>query len=320
MKRESLGQINIPENVYFIWGSGKTTAANELARRFCCYIYHTDDSRAKHFRNADPTINKALCRNAPDYWALDPEDALQWEHDIVREMTPMIIADLTELAAQHKTVICEGDIDVDLIAPLTTRIVVISNHGRGYDFFDRPEQRHMLDGIKNRTDLTEAEKERRIQNAYKIVGGGNAIDKPQEAKSQEKPREVTQLGVKEIIRDDNTTVQQTADEIAAYFGFDVWYHGSPIELTELKTGSTITRWKELAEAFSHKPDTLSYDVVGGNIRHNGQIDGFLHVVDEPLVEGLDIYKHPTTTMDDGVEWLTKRYLKVRKIVTTEITK
>lgn len=300
--------VSIPENVYFIWGSGKTTAANELARRFGCYVYHTDENRAKHFRNANPLIHTALCRDVPDYWALDPNDALQWEHDIVREMTPMIIADLTELASRHKIVVCEGDIDVDLIAPLTTHIVYISNHGKEYDFFDRPKQRHMLDGIRNRTDLIEAEKEQRIQNAYRIVSGG---------KSMEKPREVTQLGVKEIVRDDNATVQQTVDKIAAYFKFDIWYHGSPIELTVLRTGSTITRWRKLAEAFSHKPDKLSYDTVGGCIRHNGQIDGFLHVVDEPLIEGIDIYKHPNTTMDDGVEWLTKRPLKLRKIYKTK---
>ena len=162
----------------------------------------------------------------------------------------------------------------------------------------------MLDGICKRTDLTEAEKEQRIQNAYKIVSG---------EKSMERSREVTQLGVKEIVRDDNTTVQQTVDKIAAYFKFDIWYHGSPIELTVLRTGSTITRWRELAEAFSHKPDKLCYDTVGGSIRHNGQIDGFLHVVDEPLIEGIDIYKHPNTSMDDGVEWLTKWPLKLRKI-------
>lgn len=243
-----------------------------------------------------------MYRDVPDYFALATEDARQWESDIVREMTPMIAADLIELAAQHKTVICEGDIDVNIIAPLTRHIIYISNHGKSYDFFDRSEQRHMLDGIRNRTDLTE-EKEQRIRNAYAIVGGG---------KSSKQPREVTQLGVKEIIRDDNTTVQQTADEISAYFRFDIWYHGSPLELTELAVGSTITRWRGLAEAFSHKPQMLSYDTVGGSISHNGQLDGFLYVVDEPLVEGADIYKHPATTMDDGVEWLTKRPLKLRR--------
>lgn len=208
--------LHIPDNVYFIWGSGKTTAANELSRRFGCYVYHTDDSRAKHFQNADPQLQPAMCRDVPDYFALATEDARQWENDIVREMTPMIIADLIELAAQHKTVICEGDIDVDMIAPLTTRIVYISNHGKGYDFFDRPEQRHMLDEIRSRTDLTEAEKDQRIQNVYAIVGGEESL---------KQPREVAQLGVNEIFRDNCTTIEQTADAIAKYFRWEGVYHG-----------------------------------------------------------------------------------------------
>lgn len=34
----------------------------------------------------------------------------------------------------------------------------------------------------------------------------------------------------------------------------VWYHGSNMLFSELRISSTITQWKELAEAFSHKPD------------------------------------------------------------------
>jgi hypothetical protein len=37
-----------------------------------------------------------------------------------------------------------------------------------------------------------------------------------------------------------------------------WYHGSPAEMDNLCEGSTITQWKELAEAFSAKPSTLEY--------------------------------------------------------------
>ncbi len=92
-----------------------------------------------------------------------------------------------------------------------------------------------------------------------------------------------------------------------------WYHGSLLELTELSVGSTITRWRELAEAFSHKPPMLAYDSVGGTIHHNGQQNGFLYIVDEPIAEDTDIYKHPRTTMDDGVEWLTKHPLRLRRI-------
>ena len=39
----------------------------------------------------------------------------------------------------------------------------------------------------------------------------------------------------------------------------IWYHGSNQIFTELREGSTITQWKELAEAFSHQPNRLSYN-------------------------------------------------------------
>lgn len=94
----------------------------------------------------------------------------------------------------------------------------------------------------------------------------------------------------------------------------VYYHGSPIPgLTELRSGSTITQWKALAEAFSHKPPILEYDGVGGTIKHNGTQPGYLYVIDEQLTEYKDICKHPNSSMDDGVEWLTTRPLRLRKI-------
>ena len=90
-----------------------------------------------------------------------------------------------------------------------------------------------------------------------------------------------------------------------------YYHGSPFELTELAAGSSVTPWRELAEAFSHKPAELSYDCVGGIIKHNGIKRGFLYAVDEPISPDVDIYPHPRTKMDNEVEWLTKRPLKLR---------
>jgi len=93
-----------------------------------------------------------------------------------------------------------------------------------------------------------------------------------------------------------------------------WYHGSNIKLNTLKSGSTITQWRELAEAFSHKPTSLSYgdDKV---IQHNGIQLGFLYIIDEPVVPGEDIYMHPSTAMEPGHEWLTVKPLKVKCITT-----
>lgn len=39
----------------------------------------------------------------------------------------------------------------------------------------------------------------------------------------------------------------------------IWYHGSNKVFEILEEGSTITQWKELAEAFSHKPTILAID-------------------------------------------------------------
>lgn len=92
----------------------------------------------------------------------------------------------------------------------------------------------------------------------------------------------------------------------------VWYHGSNKVFSELRANSTITQWKELAEAFSHQPSALSYDD-NGIIRHNGTEKGYLYIIDEPVAIGIDIYQHPRTTMDENAEFLTTRPLKVKMI-------
>ena len=91
-----------------------------------------------------------------------------------------------------------------------------------------------------------------------------------------------------------------------------WYHGSNIRFDELRAGSTITQWRELAEAFSHQPSRLSYDD-DGVISHNGKEKGYLYIIDEPVIVGTDIVQHPRTVMDPNAEFLTLRPLKVRMI-------
>jgi|LFRM01.1.fsa_nt_gb hypothetical protein len=92
----------------------------------------------------------------------------------------------------------------------------------------------------------------------------------------------------------------------------IWYHGSNKVFEVLEEGSTITQWKELAEAFSHKPSILAIDD-DFSIYHNGKEYGYLYVVDEPVEIGKDIYAHPGTTMDKNLEFLTKRKIKVKMI-------
>ncbi len=92
----------------------------------------------------------------------------------------------------------------------------------------------------------------------------------------------------------------------------IWYHGSNRRFFKLRKNSTITQWKELAEAFSHKPSKLEYDN-NGIIKHNGTKNGYLYVIEEPIIVGKDIHQHPRTTMDENAEFLTNRRLKVKLV-------
>ena len=83
-----------------------------------------------------------------------------------------------------------------------------------------------------------------------------------------------------------------------------WWRGSPLQLTTLYIGSTITQDRRLAEVFSHKPTLTSIEDEFDRIRHNGTVGGYLHQVDE-LLTAADVYPHPETTMGEGLEWLTR---------------
>jgi hypothetical protein len=96
-----------------------------------------------------------------------------------------------------------------------------------------------------------------------------------------------------------------------------WYHGSPIMLEVLATGSSITRNKELAIAFSHKPSQLGVSD-DGIIHHNGEYNGYLYEIAE-LVSLEDIYIHPDILIvnpNDSWEWLTKRPFRLKLIQET----
>jgi hypothetical protein len=97
-----------------------------------------------------------------------------------------------------------------------------------------------------------------------------------------------------------------------------WFHGSPLRLDVLAEGSTITPVIQLAEAFSHKPPNLEWDIAHEDgerwitITHNGEHDGFLFrvVVDDPEA---DIFQHPTSVFAPGEEMLTSRPLRLEFI-------
>jgi hypothetical protein len=79
-----------------------------------------------------------------------------------------------------------------------------------------------------------------------------------------------------------------------------WYHGSNLELTSLRIGTSVTEDRYLASAFSHQPALLGRS--DGSVRHNGTEPGFLYEVAETLSDA-DLEKHPHPANEDGWEWL-----------------
>ena len=202
------------KNVYFVTGSGKTTIANEMSKHLNnCYVYHTDN-RGPFFKLADPKYQPAMCRDVPDYFVLDKDDAHNWECNIVKEFTPMIIIDLIYLSSQYDVVICEGDINLELIidAIVKENIVYIKHIGKTGDFFDRPEQRHMLDSIINDNSLSEEEKKLKIEKMYDIVGRPN-----QEIVEDSIPDVIKNNDIKVIVRYDDNTVEENTNNVLKCF-------------------------------------------------------------------------------------------------------
>ena len=85
-----------------------------------------------------------------------------------------------------------------------------------------------------------------------------------------------------------------------------WYHGSPLRIDILLSGSTITRQRHLAEVFAVKP-TLVCIEDDGSLRHNGHQSGWLYRLAAPL-NPADLVPHPRSSMPPGFEWLTTRPL------------
>jgi len=202
------------QNVYFLWGRGKTTIAAELRRRYGCAVYDVDAARDRHAANADAIHQPAMCRDymreygVTDFWKLPSSVIREREILWLREFTPMAVADLLVLAARHDIVVCEGDLDYEAIIPIASHMVYLLNQGTKFDWFNRPDHAGMLDSVKNRTDIGDAEKESIIANAYEAVTAGEGL----------LPDWAAQHNIKSITWNDETTIARTASEVAQCFG------------------------------------------------------------------------------------------------------
>ncbi|MEZ4662737.1 MAG: hypothetical protein R2911_34750 [Caldilineaceae bacterium] len=84
----------------------------------------------------------------------------------------------------------------------------------------------------------------------------------------------------------------------------------------LRAGSSITQGRDIARVFSHRPELFSFED-DGSFKHNGNMEGYLYVVDEPI-RAADVDPHPHPINKEKWEWLTKRELKLRLLERTAV--
>lgn len=203
------------KNVYFIWGRGKTTIANRLSEKYDFYIYKTDESRDRQMLVANPVDQPYMCRdflkeyNVKSFWELPKEVIADREINFLREVTPMMIAELLQLSAKHDVIICEGDIDFGAVASIASHSVYLCAKSDAFDWFERPDHDDVKEELEQRTDLTEEEKQAIIDNAYAAVSDNDGFV----------PSWVEDFGVPIVHWNDYTGIEKTTEEVANVFGF-----------------------------------------------------------------------------------------------------
>ena len=97
----------------------------------------------------------------------------------------------------------------------------------------------------------------------------------------------------------------------------MWFHGSQQRLSRLRPGSSVTRNKNVAKAFSHRPSIVSWSDEG-EIKHNGLTPGYLYSISEAIGPD-DVHPHPSPVNADRWEWLTNREFALELIEETAVT-
>lgn len=87
------------ENVYFLWGRGKTTIAAILRDRFDAVVYSTDDSRWPHMCQAHPDEQPYMCR---DYEAEYGIDVVIWDDHTAPDETADAVAEIFGLSESFR--------------------------------------------------------------------------------------------------------------------------------------------------------------------------------------------------------------------------
>ena len=156
-------------NVYFLLGcpcSGKTTVGNILAQKYNMLYFSGDNKRFDYYKYAEKEKHPFMTKDASDFWSWSLEEMVAWEKGVVSEQTPYILNDLNELSQTNDLILFEGMLDLAVVSKIVpaNQIVYLSVEKSvcEREFFAREDHRGMLDNILNTQDISEEEKQRRI--------------------------------------------------------------------------------------------------------------------------------------------------------------
>lgn len=181
------------ENVYFIWGDVGTTVTDVLAEKYSLYVYDTDNGRNKHIKE------KLLLGLTEPHGEVSeeqiPEEQIP-EEQIPEEQIPeeQIPEEPEDIRQREKEVLR------DFTPMVVSELIELS---RIYD-------KILCEGELDVDSIIP------IATHIVMINGEDECgfsDRPDEQQMLE------EFGAKQIIRGDETTVDETVEEIAKYFGF-----------------------------------------------------------------------------------------------------
>lgn len=205
------------QNVYFITGTayaGKSTAVKLLAKRFdgiCCgENYH--DVFMKHIdKNHQPNLAYFdTMKSWQEFISRTPDEYSAWIDGCSKEAESLEIIRLFQLISGDKKIFVDTNISLETLRDISDYqhiAVILCPQSMSVDrFFDRsdPEKRFILEKINQAENPEKA-----MENYRKCL---------EKINSKEVYKRYANSGYHTIIRDDNSTVENTLQKLITHFG------------------------------------------------------------------------------------------------------
>ena len=200
-------------NVYFITGTpcgGKTTVTKALSKKFGVPMYIIDDQFCVHQLLSDeehqPNMNKHF-KDADEFFGRSVEEYRNWLKGNCREQLDFVLLDLIRLS-RNNVILC----DIHLVAeealkftdPSRIAFMIRDPKDLVEEYSNRPDHQPFCEFIHSATDYEKA-KETCNETLYSL--------------NIEHYRNIKNSDLFWLERDENRSVEETADMVARHFGW-----------------------------------------------------------------------------------------------------